>query len=261
MGMIIYRGPSLLDSVASRTGTTIEAGTPIVVLATFGGTTTNVKTGNEIQTYIIRADMKPSEAIAGGHDGAICGDCIHRSVASGGSGTCYAHHVARRAGNSTYRQYTAGRSQGLDVSPFRGRVLRLGSYGDPAAVPFSAWQPLLDVVAGWTGYTHQWRVCDQRLRDYCMASCDNEDDLVAADAAGWRGYVVHPVGTPKPSPVLASGASIVPCPSPRIKCESCLKCSGTGMGRRGHVSIQAHGACASRYTGVKPVTLGMPRIA
>lgn len=245
MGMLIYRGPSLLDSVSDNTGRVIVAGTEIVVLATFAaGKTANSKTGGEIQTYIIRADMKPSAAIADGADTAVCGDCIHRSVASGGGGTCYAHHVARRGGNATYNQFAAGRSDSLDLEQFRGRVLRLGAYGDPAAVPFEAWQPLLAVVDGWTGYTHQWRRCDQRLRDYCMASCDNADDLADADAAGWRAYVVHPVGTPRP-------VGTVPCPAPRIKCEDCRKCSGVGLGRRGHVSIAAHGATAKRFTGIR----------
>lgn len=242
MGMVIYRGPSLLDSVATRTGTLITAGTEIVVLATFGsGKSANAKTGEEIQTYILRADVSPSAAIANGLDGATCGQCIHRSVTAGGLGTCYAHHVARRGGNATWKQFSAGNSEPYDLARFSGRTLRLGAYGDPAAVPFEVWQPLLDAVNHRaTGYTHQWRTCDPRFKTVCMASCDSDADQRDADADGWRVYRVYPIGSDKP-------AGTVPCPAPKIKCHDCLKCSGTGLGRRGHVSIPAHGATASRF--------------
>ena len=46
--MIIYQGPSLID------------GSPIVAIAI--AQSGNVKTGNMVQTYIIRADMSPMEA-------------------------------------------------------------------------------------------------------------------------------------------------------------------------------------------------------
>ena len=38
-----------------------------------------------------------------------------------------------------------------------GLIVRLGAYGDPAAVPFHVWDRALINSAGHNGYTHQWR--------------------------------------------------------------------------------------------------------
>src|SRR5690606_32328290 len=71
-----------------------------------------------------------------------------------------------------------------------GRVVRLGAYGDPAAVPFDFWHRLLDKAKDWLGYTHQWRTCDQRLKQFCMASVDSRAEYDEAHDAGWRTYFV-----------------------------------------------------------------------
>ena len=59
--MIIYQGPSLID------------GSPIVAITV--SQSGNTKTGNMVQTYIIRADINPLEASKTGADYAICGAC------------------------------------------------------------------------------------------------------------------------------------------------------------------------------------------
>jgi hypothetical protein len=61
---IIYNGPSLIDNQS------------IVVVAIVSSG--NIKTGNMIQTHIIRADINPMKASKTGADYSICGDCIHR---------------------------------------------------------------------------------------------------------------------------------------------------------------------------------------
>ena len=66
-GFIIYEGPSLID------------GSPIVAIAL--RTSGNSKTGNMVQTYIIRSDMDPREANKSGADYAICGACPHKGKA------------------------------------------------------------------------------------------------------------------------------------------------------------------------------------
>ena len=57
-GYILYEGPSMLD------------GEPIAVIATM--TTSNVKTGDMVQTWILRSDINPVQASKIGEDKSIC---------------------------------------------------------------------------------------------------------------------------------------------------------------------------------------------
>jgi hypothetical protein len=61
---ILYRGPSEID------------GQPIVAIATYSNR--NTKTGQVVQTYILREDINPLEASKTGQDYSICGDCPMR---------------------------------------------------------------------------------------------------------------------------------------------------------------------------------------
>ena len=66
-GAILYEGPSALD------------GAPIVVIVTgLARKSTNAKTGALLQTWILRSDMHPIDAVRSGADSSICGDCRHR---------------------------------------------------------------------------------------------------------------------------------------------------------------------------------------
>jgi len=128
----------------------------------------------------------------------------------------------------------------------RGRMVRLGSYGDPAAVPLEVWTQLLRGAAGHTGYTHQWR--DPRFRGFAalvMASADNPAERDEARAAGWRTFAIRLAGEP-----LAHRESICPA-SPeggdKLTCAACGACDGAARGRRGSVAIVVHGSLASRY--------------
>ena len=69
-GVIIWEGASAID------------GAPIRVIATGLKTSShNAKTGDLIQTWILRADMTPQEAVDSGADESICGGCPHRGDA------------------------------------------------------------------------------------------------------------------------------------------------------------------------------------
>ena len=63
-GFIFYQGPSQID------------GAPIVGIAVLRSK--NDKTGDMVQTYILRSDMTPLVALATGADSSICGACPHR---------------------------------------------------------------------------------------------------------------------------------------------------------------------------------------
>src|SRR3546814_9892527 len=116
-----------------------------------------------VQTYIIRTDVDPVTAVREGADASICGDCPHRGDGTGKGRSCY---VTLIHGPSTvYKAYKRGVYPKVDAfaaaALFAGRMIRLGTYGDPAAAPRSLWTVALSQAAGWTGYTHQWRNIDR----------------------------------------------------------------------------------------------------
>lgn len=251
MAYFIWAGLSQVSGI-DASGSAIAAGEPIMVLASKAKTPgkANRKTGDMWQLYILLQNVRPTDAIREGRDAAVCGDCIHRGI---NGNTCYTYGLTTMAANGMYDQHHAGGSQAFTPDMVTGDTVRLGAYGDPAAVPYEVWEPIIAASAGHTGYTHQWRTCDQRFANICQASCDTPEDMKLATARGWRTYTVMPVDTER-----VPGA--VPCPSPRIKCESCLKCSGTALGRKGNVWIAAHGTRAGKFTG-RPLPLTVTGVA
>ena len=232
-GIELWRGPSLLD------------GKPIVVIATgIGRSSKNRKTGNMVQTYILRADMPPNQAIRIGADSSICGDCIHRGDGTGKGRTCYVN--VGQGPRSVWAAWMRG-SYPCVVSHWDitnlgyDHTVRLGTYGDPAAVPADIWKALVFRCVGHTGYTHQWRRAPD-LRGLVMASADSESDAAEARALGWRTFrVAMPCDAPR-----MTGEAICPASAEagkKLTCATCLACSGAN-GRRGSIVIQAHGGFA-----------------
>ena len=170
-GLVLYKGPSVLN------------GEPIVVIATELQTArrharhgVNAKTGAMVQVYILAGGRDPVRAHRSGADAAVCGDCIHRQ------GSCYVR--LDQGALVVWRAYQRGRYRHASLQVARaalaGLPVRLGTYGDPAAVPTVVWQTVLTQSAMHTGYTHQWRTCDQTLAHWCMASCDTAEETAQA---------------------------------------------------------------------------------
>ncbi|MDP3869936.1 hypothetical protein [Phenylobacterium sp.] len=233
-GVILYQGPSLLD------------GAPIVVIATgLAKRTNNEKTGDMVQTWIIRADVAPNEALATGQDASVCGDCPARPA---NGGHCYvrvwqAPLVIFKAFTRSLYPVAADRAAIRAVGA--GRMVRLGSYGDPAAVPLSVWQDLTSGATGWTGYTHQWRKADG-LKAFCMASADDAEEAEEARASGWRTFRIREAGEP-----VADRVEFV-CPASKeagqkTDCASCKACMGTDAKAKASPVIIAHGPTARRF--------------
>lgn len=180
-GIILWQGKSLID------------GQRIVAIATgvLGSATKNRKTGDMIQTYILRRDIHPMLARRMGEDKSVCGDCKHREQS-----TCYVNlchgpiNIFWAWTDGHYKQW-----EDSDIEYFRGRNIRIGSYGDPAAVPFEIWENICNVAYRFTGYTHQWKKCDPRLQKICMASVDSIQgymkEYVQAKAMGWRTFRIR----------------------------------------------------------------------
>lgn len=224
---VIYRGPSMLD------------GAPIIVVATgLGKASRNAKTGGIVQTWIIREDVNPVEAVKSGDDASICGDCPHRGT------SCYV--TVFQAPLSVWKSYHRGIYPTLSPEEARealaGRVVRLGAYGDPAAVPVAVWQEALGAVEAVTGYTHQWRRFPA-LQAWCMASCDSVADFMAAKAGGWRTFRVRGAGE------ALQGKREIACPASvemgaKTSCALCKACGGASSKARVDIAIIAHGAAS-----------------
>jgi hypothetical protein len=171
-GVVLYRGPSLIN------------GQPSVCIATgLVHKSRNTTTGPFVQTWILAdGEDSPLATLRSGGDAAVCGDCPHRPLLLPDGrrvlGSCYVNvgqaplaiwQAYRRGAYPTFRV-----RQHLDL--LRERLIRLGSYGDPAAVPLAVWDRVCAVAAGWTGYTHQFRTCNPGYARYCMASCETLAD-------------------------------------------------------------------------------------
>lgn len=225
-GVEFYRGPSLLT------------GEPIVAVATgLDGHSHNAKTGPMVQAWILRSDLAPMAAARVGADAAICGDCVHRGD-HGANRSCYV--TLWLAPNNVFKQlgtYPVASWPDLRLI-LTGLHIRLGAYGDPAALPCEVWRVVLERAAGWTGYTHQWRTCDPRLKRFLMASVDTEHEMIAAHLGGWRTFRVR-------SHDQALMADEVICPASaegdhRATCDTCELCRGQANPARS-VVIMAHG--------------------
>lgn len=235
---IIYSGPSLID------------GAPIVCVAIV--TSGNVKTGNMIQTHIIRADMDPLQASKSGADYAICGNCKHRGTATTDSTrkqaqgrTCYVN--LGQGPNQVFKAYSAGKYSTATPEQVqaigRGRMVRLGTYGDPAAVPAAIWDQLLSEAAGHTGYTHQHELSPDYSR--LMASVDNQHEAKAAHNAGLRTFRVIPIKDYTTQGQNALLSTEILCPASkeagqRVTCDQCKLCSGSNIKAKS-IAIVAHG--------------------
>lgn len=193
------------------------------------------------QTWILRADVSPTVAVASGEDSSICGDCRLRKQPGGGR-ACYVN--VGQAPASVWRAYRRGAyARRLPLqSETSNAMIRLGAYGDPAAVPLSVWETLTRGAKGWTGYTHQWSWATE-LQRYCMASVDTEDEAHAAHAAGWRTFRTRNSDTQLLSLEVVCPAS--PEGGDKLQCIDCMACHGTANNRRSSITIIAHGTAAT----------------
>ena len=231
-GFVFYDGPSLID------------GAPVIGIAVLSSV--NGKTGNMVQTYILRADQAPLDAIRAGDDESICGDCRHRPALGG---SCYVD--VSKSVTSVYAAWVRGSYPLLApadaAAAVAGRVVRMGAYGDPAAIPAGIWRRLLRRADGRTGYTHQWRrAYALGLQRMVMASVDTTPERDVARALGWRTFRVRTADQ-------ALGAREIVCPASdeggnRRQCITCRACDGAERGAvQASVAIVVHGARANRF--------------
>lgn len=233
-GAILYSGPSMID------------GKPIVVIVTgLAKATSNGKTGDMVQTWILRSDIHPVEALATGGDSSICGGCPHRPKTHDGSKfserSCYVNVMGP---NAVFKAYKAGKYATMPTSEIAkavaGRMVRLGSYGDPAAAPLAMWRVLVSQAAGHTGYTHQWK--SERLRgvtELCQASADTAAELDKARSLGLGTFRVRSAAEP-----VQAGEIVCPASEEAGKVTTCADCRMCDGSSARNVVIIAHGTGA-----------------
>lgn len=233
-GLVIYRGPSLID------------GTAIAVILTLRSD--NIKLGGMAQTWIIREDVDPITASRTGEDAGICGDCSFRGIPDPGKPTgwaksrgCYVNLLFRPL--PLFKALRDGRL--IDCSPRHaakllaelGIPLRAGAYGDPAAAPAYVHAPLVASANGLTAYSHQWQKMD--LPRWAMASADSLEQAQEAWRKGYRTFrVIGSVDDLHSREILCPASEEA---GKRTTCDSCQLCKGAESRSPKSIAIVAHG--------------------
>ena len=234
---VVWRGRSAFDS------------SPIVAIVTGMGTKSrNVKTGaNLAQLWILTEDISPLDAISHGADASICGDCMHRGDGTGKGRSCYVS--VKNAPRAVWAAYKRGGYLSMrpeDVATHlasRGMGIRIGAYGDGAALPIDVLRDLTHGIYH-TGYTHAWRTRAD-LASMLMASADTSQDQVDASMAGWRTFRVRTATetlAPREIACPASEEAELIAGTRRTACDNCRLCDGARTDdRRANIAIIVHG--------------------
>jgi hypothetical protein len=216
-------------------GYVIHETSRIVVIATgFETPTTNRKTGDMLQIWILLKAMSPVEGVKSGADKLICSGCTLRRN-DDGKRTCYVNvgqaplMIWRAWKNGVYPQLTS-----YDV--FSGRAVRFGAYGNPTMIPLPIIREIAIRSSNWTGYTHEWNhALKQGYRPFLMASADNAILAAEAQALGWRTFRV----TNNTNERLSTEIVCVNETS-GVQCDKCSLCNGSTKKTKSIV-ITVHG--------------------
>lgn len=243
---VIYSGPSMID------------GSPIVVIAIVKPN--NSKTGNMVQTYILRADIDPLTASKTGLDYAICGNCIHRGKPTNDANkkqavdrSCYV--TLYHGPLQVYKAFLRGAYPMATPEEIKrlgeARLVRLGTYGDPLAVPADVFETLLSDSDGHTGYSHQHGLIEG---DYSkvMISADSKEEAQTHHTSKRRTFRVIPVSTWVDQGKASLLASEILCPASKemeykTTCDKCKLCAGGTVGKS--IAIVSHGTSRNMFKG------------
>jgi len=235
IGYVVYEGPSAVD------------GKPIaVIINKIDADSENTKTGGLVQSFIIRTDIAPTDALKTGDDESVCGNCQHRPVLAKQSGEppCYVN--VGRSVRSVYGAYTRGRYERVTPKQagklLAGKRIRLGTYGDPGAAPLKVWQDVIAHADGHTGYSHLWqRHTSPKARDawakLVMASADNAAEYLFAKSLGWRTFRVATDWVKADNEVRCPASKEM---GAKTTCEACLLCGGTTTNTHKDIVIIDH---------------------
>ena len=230
-GFIVWEGLSRIDGK-----------TPIVAIITFDSR--NDKTGPLAQLWILVRNQHPTAAAQSESDEGVCGSCDGRPSKSG---WCYL--ILPFGPGSIYKAYQNGSYVRLDLRKAEHRAklvdefLRVGAYGDEAAVPPVHIARARNACRGSVSYSHQFEQFPE-IADTAMISVDNKEQFDAVHADSDR-----PVRTYR---MLREGEELaeneIACLyyTKGIQCIDCRLCDG---GLRSHlpsIAVPVHGAKKAR---------------
>lgn len=214
----------------------------IVVICTLNSS--NKKTGQMYQIWILVEDTKPTDASKQKLDSLVCGMCKHRQSLGGG---CYVN--LGQAPNAIWKSYKKGNYTDIKdyknwLDLFIGASVRFGAYGDPAFIPEKIVSQICNVAKKWTGYTHQWENKSADFgQQYFMASVDNETEHKKALDLGWRSFkvVMDTYDLDKSKEII--------CPNltHNIACIDCGLCAGTAKKAK-DIVVLVHGSWKKRFS-------------
>ena len=218
-------------------------GQPVVTIATLK--TSNRKTGNLIQVWILREDQNPLEALKTGADVSVCGDCKHRN------GTCYVQ--VGQAPAQVWKSYKRGIYKDFseltekDKRALFNRKVRFGAYGDPVLIRVKQIKALLALTKStFTGYTHAWdNPLFQDYRAFFVASVDSKAEFFQAKRTFWKTFRVRTESESLEKNEFACPASVEA--GTRKTCFDCMACSAFKKGK-GSPAIIVHGSSASKFS-------------
>ena len=239
LGYIAYEGPSIID------------GKPIVVIVNKLDGSKNAKTGAIVQSFIIRSHVDPVRALQTGADVSVCGQCEHRPVLARKSGKPPCYVQVAKSVLSVYNAYRRGRYVKADpatiAKALEGKIVRIGTYGDPFAAPVQMWSQITRYALGRRGYTHQWDRPGFDVDAWAplvMASADTIDQAAKANLLGMRVFRVSQ------GVDVQQGEAMCPASKEagqRTTCAKCTLCAGTSIKAR-DIVIADHAAGHTRRT-------------
>ena len=195
-------------------------------------TSTNQKTGDMAQIWILNKNINPVDAIKNGDDINICFDCTHRT-----NGTCYVN--AGQAPLQVYKAYKKGLYSQLDLDVLKGvlkwKAVRFGAYGEPILIPLNLVKFIVKHARAFTGYSHQWQNLKyDDYKPYFMASVDTSKEVIMAHAMQWRTFRVK-------GDTQANISGEIDCPNIThgVQCRDCTLCDGQGVGKS--IVVNVHG--------------------
>jgi hypothetical protein len=209
------------------------------VITGFKAKSVNRKTGEMIQTYLLDKETLTTEPKV---FGAKCAGCPMVSKCYVSNDKMSVRRTVKKLLNGEACSYKFSTLD--EVLPLlRGERVRLGTYGDPSALPLHDLQKICKTSDGWTGYTHFFREIDSDYSLYLMASVESLEGELLAHSLGYLTFRV----LLKEDENLEVTKKSIQCLNVEndktlvsLQCVDCLICSGTkGRGKKS-VYIEEH---------------------